>query len=320
MGKAVVFLFPGQGSQYYRMGKELFLTHSVFRNWMLEMNDTYRKLTGLSVLDVLYDKDKAVSTPFQSLAYTHPAIFMVEYATARLVDEQGIRPDAVLGVSLGEFAACTVAGVLDYREALEGIAQQADAIERYCAAGGMLAVLAPYGLFDKEASLHRHSELAGIHYDEHFVVSGTHEGLEVVERFLLQKRIVFQRLPISYAFHSSLIDGASSACLDFWKGRPLRKPRVAYVSGLQGGPLASLQTGHHWRMIRQPIRFREAMGVWESEEEALFIDMGPSGTLSNFAKQSLGVPTGDGFYQVLSPYSNDRVRLAKLVSQFSNGA
>src|SRR5687767_4157459 len=103
MSKPIVFLFAGQGSQYFHMGRELFERRPDFRAHMEELDAVARAVTGTSVLAALYDPQRAKSDPFAYTPLTHPAIFMVEFALTQLLQNSGWRPDCVLGASLGSF-------------------------------------------------------------------------------------------------------------------------------------------------------------------------------------------------------------------------
>src|SRR5258708_32067910 len=96
----IVFLFSGQGSQYYHMGSKLFDTDATFRKKLYELDEIVRSIQGRSLVDELYGKKYKMFDPFLSLELTHPAIFMAGYALAKVLEEQGILPDYLLGASL----------------------------------------------------------------------------------------------------------------------------------------------------------------------------------------------------------------------------
>src|SRR5215212_6073962 len=112
-----VFLFSGQGSQYFQMGRALFETNRTFRTWMTRLDDLARQCSGRSVLDTLYSDRYAKGDPFDRTLLSHQAIFMVEYSLAQTLIEAGVWPDLVLGASLGSFAAASVAEILAVEDA-----------------------------------------------------------------------------------------------------------------------------------------------------------------------------------------------------------
>jgi trans-AT polyketide synthase/acyltransferase/oxidoreductase domain-containing protein len=149
MNKPVIFMFSGQGSHYFKMGFEMFEQHQTFKKWMLDLNEIASDMLGESVLDKLYDKTKSKSNLFDQTLYSHPAIFMVEYALAQVLLEDGIEPDYVLGTSMGEFASAAVAGGMKVEEALEALVKQAQVLETHCQKGGMTAIVHNTTLFNE---------------------------------------------------------------------------------------------------------------------------------------------------------------------------
>lgn len=314
MGKATVFMFSGQGSQYYHMGKELFAHHPVFRKWMLKLNKIATEVSGYSVIDQLYDKKKRVGESFDSTLYTHPAIFMVEYAMAQVLIEEGIEPEFVLGTSLGEFAAAAVAGVSDVRELLESVIWQAQAFESLCPKGGMLAILHDFSLFEETALIYDNSELASINYDSHFVISGKNDKLKVIKEFLNRKGFACMWLPVCHAFHSSLADPAANYYLDLHKNKIYLNPKIPMVSCLSGRMLIQIPKEYFWETVRNPIQFPEAIMVLEKEKRKnlVYLDSGPGGTMANFAKRNLDKSSQSEVYAVMTPFNQDLKNLAKI--------
>src|SRR5215470_15781398 len=202
-----VFMFSGQGSQYFQMGKELFEKNTTFRNWMLRLEDIARGGIGRSVVETLYSGELGKGDSFDQTVLTHPAIFMVEYSLAQTLIQAGLWPDMVLGVSLGSFAAAAVAGFIDVEDALTAVIRQATAFEERCEPGGMIAVLADPALF-AEDFLRGHSELAAVNFSTHFVVSARRDELAEIEAALKERNIGYRRLPVSFPFHSQWIEKA----------------------------------------------------------------------------------------------------------------
>src|SRR5262245_6272077 len=135
-------MFSGQGSHYLQMGRALFDDNRIFRDWMMRLDDFVRQSSGTSVIETLYSDRHKAGDSFDRTLLTHPAIFMVEYSLAQTLIDLGVQPDMVLGVSVGTFAAATVAGFLGVENALTAVMRQASALEENCEAGGMTAVLA----------------------------------------------------------------------------------------------------------------------------------------------------------------------------------
>lgn len=316
MDRSVIFMFSGQGSQYYGMGRELYRLNSVFRKWMTKLDEIHTDITGRSILKMLYDDNRGRGDVFDSLLYTHPAIFMVEYALTQVLLEKGIYPDYVLGSSLGEFASVAVAGCMSYEDTLQCLVKQAQMVENYCPKGGMLAVIGDLSLYDQISVLNANSELASINYDSHFVISGSCEELEKIERYLVANEIICQRLPVQFAFHSSLMDPIALEYTAFLKLKTLRNPTINMVSSMYGGKAASLDNRFLWDVARKPIRFRNALKCLGDGDGVIYIDLGPSGTLANFVKYNFGSKKMASICSILSPFQNDMKNLDRLFEIF----
>ncbi|MFS0873159.1 ACP S-malonyltransferase [Paenibacillus xylanilyticus] len=315
MGKPVVFLFSGQGSQFYQMSQGIYEEVSEFRNWMNKLDEIVTPLVGESVLAHLYAENKRRDEPFKRTLLTHPAIFMVEYALAHALMDRGVKPDAVLGSSMGEFAAAAVAGVLDVEVALELVVEQAKAFEATCLPGGMIGILQEPSLYDRMPLLHQNTEMASINSDAHFVVSGPEAILPSIGEVLRKKGIAYQILPVSFAYHSSWIDPAASFYVARLHGLSYRQPRIRFYSGVTGRREVALRSEYFWKVARHPIRFAEAVQELEQGDDCLYVDLGPSGTLANLAKRNFKQDSLSQSYAVLTPYQQDLKNFNKVCEQ-----
>jgi trans-AT polyketide synthase/acyltransferase/oxidoreductase domain-containing protein len=311
MSKVVVFMFPGQGCQYYHMGEVLYQGHPVFRDWMDRLDSMVGDMTGDSVLRFLYDRRSKPGDWFDRIRYTHPAIFMVEYALARVLTGNGPEPDIAMGSSLGEFVAAALSGVIKLEEAVEMVVKQAEIIETQCqpGEGGMLTILHDPSLYHETPLLHGFTELAGINYNDHFVVSGKNEALIEIQHFLKERDIVFQLLPVSYAFHSRWIEPAGPAYCSYLKEKQFQRPGCTFISCMTGGIIEEIPADYFWQIVRQPMRFQEALQNLEKIQNHIYIDLGPSGTLANFVKSNLTESSPSVHFTIMTPFGSDLKRL-----------
>jgi acyl transferase domain-containing protein len=307
-----VFMFSGQGSQYFQMGRELLAKNNTFRHWMVRLDSIARELSGRSVIETLYSAVYRKSDSFDRTLLTHPAIFMVEYSLAQTLIHEDILPDMVLGASLGSFAAATVAGFIDVEDALTAVVQQAIAFEGCCEPGGMIAVLADSALF-AEDFLSGRSELAAVNFSTHFVVSARRAELTEIEIALRQRNISYQRLPVSFPFHSRWMDKVKDPFESFMRSIRLREGRLPLVCCDQADTLSGLSHDYFWNVVRRPIRFREATVRLEEQGPRRYIDVGPAGTLATFLKYGLPATTESTVHAILTPYGFDEKNLAALV-------
>lgn len=310
--RRTVFMFSGQGSQYFHMGRALYERSDVFRAELDRLDAIATPLVGESVVRTLYDERRSKVDTFDRLALTSPAIFMVEWALARAVVEAGVRPDVVLGVSNGSFAAAVMAGALEPAAALSLLAAQSHIVQRHCQPGAMIAVL-------DDVQLHRHpllqdfSEVAAVNGPSHFVISTPAEHVVRIESFLQQRGVTFQRLQVSFAFHSRWIDDAEAHARASFKQmapRPLILPLACCAYGTL---LSNLPPDYFWQVARRPIRLAEAIAAAESSGDNDYVDLGPSGTLAALMKYVLPRNSAAKVRQILSPFGREWENFLRII-------
>lgn len=306
-------MFSGQGSQYYRMGEELYRQNAIFRKWMLRLNGIIYKNSGISVVDEIYNEAKKKGTVFNDMVYTHPAIFMVEYSLARVLIDSGIEPDYLLGASLGEFTSAAVAGVISVEETLEYLMQQVELLKSYCNEGKMIAIVHNWDLYNQLVIISRHSELAAVNYSSHFIISGNSKSLSAIEAYLQAHEILFQVLPVRYGFHSSNIDPIGEQSRKNLCNFSLKKNGIPVVSCLSGELVSDIFPGHFWDVLRQPIQFKKTIENLEVLGQYHYIDLGPSGTLANFTKRNVTKESISEVYSVLTPFGQDVSKLQRVL-------
>ncbi len=312
MAGATVFMFSGQGSQYYQMGKELFAQHAVFRDWMLRLDELAYRESGKRVLDAIYSSAK--SEVFDRTLLTHPAIFMVEYALAQCLIHEGIRPDMVLGASLGSFAAAAVAGYVELEDAMRAVVGQAKAFEASCERGGMIAVLAEPLLYEEDF-LRNHSAMAGVNLANHFVVSAAGHSLAFIEQNLRQQGVSHQRLAVSFAFHSPWIDPAREQFVSCMQTIAVRSGEIPIVCCARAATLSKLPEGFFWQVVCQPIHFKKTVDCLEQQDGPYrYIDVGPSGTMATFVKYNLSASSLSTGHSILTPFGRDRKNFDALLA------
>jgi acyl transferase domain-containing protein len=317
VNKPIIFMYSGQGSHYFQMGKELFLTNHLFKKSCLAVEEIYHDLTSTSLIDYLYHEKHAKSDLFTETYYSHPAIFMIEYAMTQALLAQGVQPAAVLGASMGEFAAATTAGILNLESALTAVIKQAESLENHAERGGMLAILSHSELYQEKFYLSQLSELAAVNFPGHFVVAGKTNALEEIKAKLSEENIVSQLLPVSFAFHSSLIDTAKADFLTSISTLSTHPARIPFISCTEAQSISPTQT-HWWDIIRKPILFQQAIQQLEDNQAMIYVDVGPSGTLATFVKYCLPATSASSSMTVLSPYGQVDKNLNQLLVTLGN--
>lgn len=306
-------MFSGQGSQHYQMGRALFEDNETFRTSMVRLDERVRNATGLSVIEAVYSDERSKSDPFDRTLLTHPAIFMVEVSLAEALIQEGVRPDMVLGASLGSFAAAAVAGCIETEDALMAVVRQAIALEESCEPGAMTAVLAERSLFDEQI-FRGCSALAAVNFSSHFVVSARRAELEGIEAVLKRRKVGYQRLPVKFAFHSPWIDSARAPFVSFVRSVRRNPGRLPLVCCDQTAVLSGISEDYLWDVVRRPIRFPETVARLEEQGARRYIDAGPGGTLATFLKYTLPASTGSAVFPILTPFGTDRRNLAAVAA------
>lgn len=310
---SVVFMFPGQGCQFYQMGRELYQNNPVFHRWMNELDTLIRAELGQSVIAEIYHDNNARSKTFDDIRLSHPAIFMIEYALGKTLMEQGITPDYLLGTSLGELAAAALADVLSLSDAIRFVTRQGQLFHRSqspATEGTMLAILSDESVYHQTPLLRDYCDIAAYNANSLIVVAGQSARIADAERHLGSRDIVFQRLPVNQAFHSRHIDFLKLEVEALASQLRLRQARIPVISCHNTETLDQVTTDHFWQTIRQPIRFSQTLARIEREaaargESLIYLDLGPSGTLANLIRQNIRDRKLPQTFPVLSPFGRD---------------
>lgn len=297
----IVFMYSGQGSQYYQMGRILFEHDKIFNHYLQEADNK----SGLNLVHTIFDDHLSKTVPFVDLKLSHPAIFIFEYALTQTLLEKKIKPDCVLGASVGEFAAAVAAGVLDFDTALHAVMHQTQAFVQSASEGRMLAVLENTALYENKSYFKAYTELAAVNFSSHFVVSCLPDKLKWIEAHCKQDHLTHQELPVHYGFHSSLIDSAEKNFMNGTREMIINKPAMPVISCVTGESLELISHAHFWNIVRKPILFQKTIQNLESRHPAIYIDLGPSGTLATFVKYNLAVNSISKIFPILTPFGND---------------
>lgn len=306
---STAFLFSGHGGQNYHMARPIYETHAGFRRAMDELDVVMAAQLGRSVLDRLYDPNTDAATPLSDFAIAHPALYMVQYALARVLIERFGPPDFVLGASLGELVAATVSGALTPEQAAAILAQHIETFGR--PQGGMIAILARPGILHGRPELARLCEIVSVSPPSHFVVAAATPELCAIEAMLRRESVDFVRLAVGQAFHSSHIDGYRHR-LTVSPPRPYAALRTPMVSCATAGRLDRFCDEHIWRSIRQPIRAMEALEHLAGHGPLNFVDLGPGATLAALVARRPSAFPESRVLPVLTPFGRDRISLDRV--------
>ncbi|MHC5613932.1 MAG: type I polyketide synthase [Nostoc sp.] len=288
--RSVVFMFPGQGTQYVEMGRELYQSEPIFREQVDKCCELLKFHLTIDLRSVLYPSKEEIQEATQHLKQTHitqPALFVIEYSLAQLWIAWGVCPEAMIGHSIGEYVAACLAGVFSLEDALALVAARGQLMQQM-PAGDMLAVSLP----EKEVQslLGEELALAAINGSSLCVVSGPRSAIDELQNQLTQQAVDCHRLHTSAAFHSQMMDPIIQRFLDRVKKINLKPPQIPFVSNVTGTWIAATEATNpsYWaRHLRQTVRFAEGVALLLQKPEQILLEVGPGRTLTTLARQHI---------------------------------
>jgi polyketide synthase PksJ len=280
--RPVVFLFPGQGTQHVEMARGVYEAEPSFRRTVDECSELLRPHLKLDLRGVLYPREEGREEAAQQLNQTQlaqPALFVVEYALARLWMEWGVEPRAMLGHSIGEYAAACLAGLFSLEDALALVAARGRLMQGV-RGGAMLAV--PLAEDEARKLLGRDLSLAAVNGASQCVISGETFAVERLESELSGRGVRAARLQTSHAFHSAMMEpmlerfAAEAARVRFGS------PRIPWLSSLTGDWVAPEEAAgpRYWvRQLRETVRFADGLDKLLASPHDLLLEVGPGQSL-----------------------------------------
>ncbi|MCB1054044.1 MAG: acyltransferase domain-containing protein, partial [Acidobacteria bacterium] len=287
--RPVAFLFPGQGAQYPGMGRGLYEAGGVFRREIDRCADLAAEALGEDLRQLLFPAEgdeTAAAERLRQTAFAQPALFAVEYALARQWIEWGVEPEALLGHSVGMYAAACLAGIFELEAAVSLVVLRGRLIQAL-PPGVMLSV--SMDASDLEPRIPEGLSLAAVNAPSLCVVSGPEAAVEAFADELVRDSVEHQWLHTSHAFHSAMMDPALDDFRAAVAAVPRSAPRRRVVSDMTGGWLTDAEAvdPDYWtEHLRRAVRFDPALRTLREDGDPLFLEVGPGKTLSTFARRS----------------------------------
>ncbi|WP_170416496.1 non-ribosomal peptide synthetase/type I polyketide synthase [Ruegeria atlantica] len=313
---SVAFMFPGQGSQYPGMGSGLYRAEPEFARWIDQGAEILRPVLGMDVKTMLCfgdPSDQDLARALRETRLTQPALFLTQYACARLWMARGVTPAAMIGHSVGEFTAAALGGVMDFETGLSIIAKRGQLMQAQ-PGGAMLSVRAR--LDELEAHLDETVDIAACNAPRLNVLAGEFDAIDAIEERLKAADIPCTRLHTSHAFHSRMMDPVCDALESAIAETRLRPTRVPYVSCVTGDWVTDGQCTDpaYWaNQARAAVNFGLAISKLTEDGPTALLEVGAGNTLSAFSAQTLSRDASVAIVQSLPDHTRpqtDEVAMA----------
>jgi phthiocerol/phenolphthiocerol synthesis type-I polyketide synthase E len=332
--RPVTFMFPGLGNQYVNMAHGLYVEEPGFREEVDRCCEILKPHLGLDLRDVLYpagkeqlnaapqkaDSKGKPSSPGLDLRkmlrrddqqddatrkldetwLSQPALFVIEYALAQWWIKCGIRPQALIGYSIGEHVAACLAGVLSLEDALWLVAKRAQLIQEL-PAGAMLAV--PLSEKEVQPLVNQQLSLAAVNGPAVCVLAGPPEAIDELEERLMRRGVACRRPKTTHAFHSRMMTPIAEAFTALMKQVKLNAPEIPYISNVTGTWITAEQATDpsYWgRHLCQTVRFADGIQTLRKTPERILLELGPGNALGAWVMQHSDAETASSQHLVLS--------------------
>jgi len=281
--RPLAFMFSGQGTQYVNMGIELYRNEKRFHAEIERGAEILGPYLGFDLREVLYPEEAQVEAVRERLNQTsiaQPALFVMEYALAKLWMFWGVRPQAMIGHSIGEYVAACLAGVFSLEEALSLVAARGSLMQQL-PTGVMLAVQ----LKEKDVTplLNQHLSLAAVNGPELSVISGEAKAVDELSQRLKAEGVLCHSLHTSHAFHSQMMEPILDEFTKVVRRIDLKPPQIPYLSNVSGTWITTAEAtqAEYWaKHLRQTVRFADGLAELLKEPEQVLLEIGPGQTMS----------------------------------------
>ena len=285
--KEVAFLFTGQGAQYFGMCKNYYGTFDVFKNAIDECDEVIKSNLDHSIKDILWSETIDRNLIHQT-KYTQPVLFVVEYAMSKLWMSVGVQPTALIGHSIGELVALTVANAIELQDALKLVIARAALMNSLPLNEGSMA-----SVFCNEENLwpllkDSNIDLAAVNSIKNCTISGKKEDVVAFVEKLQEHKIKAIALNVSHAFHSRLMEPILDKFTLFAKQFSFKQPAIPVISNLTGKDISKqeLNADYFANHIRNAVQFSNGIEYLQQKNIELYLEVGPNPVLVSLAKQT----------------------------------
>lgn len=286
----IAFLFTGQGSIYMEIGKELYHSSKPFQDALKKAEERFKELLNISVIDTIFGKDEEkLTNPY----YTQPVIFSIEYALTKVYDALGIKPDVVIGHSIGEYAAAFYAGLLTFEDVTLMIAWRSQLMDSLKLDGKMVGILTDEDTVRRaiQKSGCKNVSIGAINAEKNITLSGLREDVDKVIQVLQEENRVFiNDLNITRPFHSVVVkpyEKVFSKNLESIEFHELTTDMISSVTG-EVTTKAVVGTKEYWKKhLSESVQYKKAIDAAEEMNINIYVEIGGNATLTGLANQSI---------------------------------
>jgi amino acid adenylation domain-containing protein/non-ribosomal peptide synthase protein (TIGR01720 family) len=285
--RSLVFLCSGQGSQYVNMARRLYEHESVFREQFDKVCGLLEPALKERLLHCIFSSETTFETVAVDLCQTEiaqPALFCLEYAMAQTWKRWGIKPDALIGHSLGEYVAACLAGVFNAQDAVRLVSVRGRLMQK-APSGAMLAV--NLNLENASRFTSASVSIAAMNGPSWTVLSGLLNSIQQIEQQLQETDTSYRRLHTSHAFHSFTMNPILDSFRREVGAIRLSPPQIPFISNLTGTWITDEQAtdpGYWVQHLREPVRFADGAAELLREPNRVYLEIGPGEALCSLVR------------------------------------
>lgn len=282
----ICFMYTGQGSQYIKMGMELYRSSVLFKAKIDECDALFKPYILQSIVDLLYS-DTAVDELINATANAQPLIFSIEYAITELWKLYGIRPEMVIGHSIGEYAAAVTAGIMSLNTAVMLVATRGRLMGHMSGNSTMLTVFADEQTTSELLRGKKNTVIAVYNAAENCVVSGDKQEITDISAKATERGIRVRELKVSHGFHSPFMKPAAENFKEIISKETFAAPSIDFISTVYARKLeeGEILNAEYWaNQICAQVKFYQAMKNIENPSEVMFVEVGATNTLASLCK------------------------------------